>query len=381
MRSMAKVLMINLPYSGHTNPTLGIASELVKRGHHVGYINAPSFRERIEATGATFIPYDNYPDNLTDQQVKTRCFLAAYHTGLRVGKEYDLVLYEMFFYLGQMLAEELDKPCVRQFSMFAWNEHVVNTFIKNSRMWYVLRFRLVRKLITYNSSHGVKIKYGEMISEVNHNIPSLNIVFTSRQFQLFESEFDDRFQFVGPSIAARAGDEDIPFQEMKKPIIYVSMGTVLGKNKDIYQTCIRAFVDEEVTVIMSLGKYINKESLGSIPNNFYVFASVPQLEVLQKASLFITHGGMNSVNESIYFSVPMLVAPIGGDQPTIADRVAELGLGKRIEGNKITPEKLRRITFEIMNMEQYKYNLRLHSDYMKRSGGINKAVKLIEKVI
>lgn len=378
---MAKILMINLPYSGHTNPTLGIASELVKRGHHVGYINAPSFRERIEATGATFIPYDNYPDNLTDQQVKTRCFLAAYHTGLRVGKEYDLVLFEMFFYLGQILAEELGKPCIRQFSMFAWNEHVVNTFIKNSRMWYVLRSHFVRKLITRNSSHGVKIKYGEMISEINNNIPSLNIVFTSRQFQLYESEFDDRFQFVGPSIAARTSDANIPYQEMKKHIIYVSMGTVLGKNKDIYQTCIKAFADEEVTVIMSLGKYIKKESLGCIPNNFYVYTSVPQLEVLQKSSLFITHGGMNSVNESIYYSVPMLVAPIGGDQPTIADRVEELGLGKRIEGNKITSDKLKKISFELMNMEQYRDNLRLHSDYMKKSGGINKAVELIENVI
>lgn len=77
--------------------------------------------------------------------------------------------------------------------------------------WYILESSLIRKLITHNSSHGVKIKYRDMISEVNHNIPSLNIVFTSRQFQLFESEFDDRFQLVGSSIAARTGDENIPY--------------------------------------------------------------------------------------------------------------------------------------------------------------------------
>jgi Glycosyl transferases, related to UDP-glucuronosyltransferase len=56
---------------------------------------------------------------------------------------------------------------------------------------------------------------------------------------------------------------------------------------------------------------------------------------------------MNSVNEAIYYSVPLLVVPIGGDQPTIADRVEELGLGKRIEGNNITPDQLRRISYEI----------------------------------
>ena len=53
--------MVNLPFSGHTNPTLGLAKVLADLGHHVSYINAPDWKEKIERTGATFIPYDNYP--------------------------------------------------------------------------------------------------------------------------------------------------------------------------------------------------------------------------------------------------------------------------------------------------------------------------------
>lgn len=381
VKRMSKILMINLPYSGHTNPTLGLAAELVRRGHFVGYINAPSFREKIEATGAIFIPYDNYSNDLTDQQIKTRCFLAAYNTGLRIGEDYDLILYELFFYLGKTLADTLEKPCIRQFSMFAWNEHVVNTFIRKSPMWYVLGLKAVRKLITRNSSHGIKIKFDEMISEINHNIPSLNIVYTSKEFQIFADEFDERFQFVGPSIGKRISDIHIPFHEMKDIIVYVSMGTVLGKNKDIYQTCIRAFQGEDVSVIMSLGKYIKQESLGSIPSNFYVYESVPQLEVLEKSSLFITHGGMNSVNEAIYFGVPMLVAPIGGDQPTIADRVEELGMGLRIKGNKISPDELKLLINTIIKEEKFRQNVMKQSIYMKQAGGIHKAADLIEAEI
>jgi len=378
---MAKILMINLPYSGHTNPTLGLAAELVSRGHYVGYINAESFREKIEATGASFIPYDNYPNDLTDQQVITRCFSAAYNTALRVGKDYDLILYELLFYFGRALAEKLDKPCIRQFSMFAWNEHVVNTFMSKSPVGYEFSLESIRELVTHDSSHGIKIKYGEIFSEINHNIPPLNIVYTSREFQIFSNEFDDRFQFVGPSIAYgayRACKCSIPFSEMKPVIIYVSMGTVLGKHKNIYQTCIRAFAKEDVSVIMSLGKHITKESLGNIPANFYVHESVPQLEVLEKASLFITHGGMNSVNEAIYFGVPMLVAPIGCDQPTIADRVEELVMGKRIKGDKITPDKIKQLAHTILREQKYKQNILKHSDYMKKAGGIHKAADLIE---
>lgn len=373
--------MINLPYSGHTNPTLGLAEELVNRGHSVGYINAPSFKEKIEATGAVFIPYDDYPNNLTDQQVKTRCFLAAYYTGLRVGKDYDLLLYELFFYLGKMLADNLGKPCIRQFSMFAWNDHVVNTFIHKSSMWYILRLKSVRKLITRNSSHGIKIKYDEMISEINHNIPQLNIVYTSKEFQLFADEFDERFQFVGPSISTRISEVTIPFDEMEHSIIYVSMGTVLGKNKKIYQSCIRAFDGENFSVIMSLGKYIKKDSLESIPSNFYVYESVPQLEVLKRASLFITHGGMNSVNESIFYGVPMLVAPIGGDQPTIADRVEDLGMGFRIKGDKIAPTKLKQLARLIIKEKNFKENVMNQSSSMKQAGGIYKAADLVETTL
>lgn len=378
---MARILMINLPYSGHTNPTLGLAEELVKRGHEVGYINSPVFREKIEATGAVFITYDDYPENLTDQQVKTHCFMAAYNTGMRVGKEYDLILYELLFYLGKLLSENLGKPCIRQFSTFAWNNHVASTFICKSPMWYIFAFKSLRKLITRICSYGVKLQYGDLINEISNNVPGQNIVYTSKEFQIYSEEFDEKFHFVGPSISTRINDAKIPFEEMKETIIYVSMGTVFGKKKKIYQNCIEAFAGEDVSVIMSIGKYIKKESLGDIPSNFYVFEHVPQLEVLKRASLFITHGGMNSVNESIYYCVPMLVSPLGSDQPTVADRVEELGMGIRIRGNQISSRRLRDLSKRIIMSKEYNENTIRHSHIMKQAGGITKAADLVEETL
>ena len=66
------VLMVNLPFSGHTNPTLPLATKLVEFGHKVTYVNAPEFREKIEHTGATFVPYKNYPENASEKYKKKR---------------------------------------------------------------------------------------------------------------------------------------------------------------------------------------------------------------------------------------------------------------------------------------------------------------------
>lgn len=66
--------MVNVPYAGHTNPTLLLASELVKRGYSVTYVNAEEFRTKIEKTGALFIPYINYPDKPSESQKKQCVF-------------------------------------------------------------------------------------------------------------------------------------------------------------------------------------------------------------------------------------------------------------------------------------------------------------------
>ena len=78
---------------------------------------------------------------------------------------------------------------------------------------------------------------------------------------------------------------------------------------------------------MAVGPSIDPAKLGKVPENIVVQQIVPQLEILQHADVFVSHGGMKSVNESLYFDVPLVVVPQGVDQPVLAKRVAELGAG------------------------------------------------------
>ena len=73
------ILMVNLPFSGHTNPTLELAQILVQLGHNVTYINAPDWQSKIERTGAHFVPYDHYPDSLSERQKNVKSWSDKSH--------------------------------------------------------------------------------------------------------------------------------------------------------------------------------------------------------------------------------------------------------------------------------------------------------------
>jgi zeaxanthin glucosyltransferase len=91
---------------------------------------------------------------------------------------------------------------------------------------------------------------------------------------------------------------------------------------------VRVFAQKpEWHLLLSLGRHLRVEELGTLPPNVHATASVPQLAVLERARVMVTHGGLGSVKECIQFGVPMLVIPLAIDQPGNAARVAYHGLG------------------------------------------------------
>lgn len=136
---------------------------------------------------------------------------------------------------------------------------------------------------------------------------------------------------------------------MKRPIVYISLGTIINREKDFYKICFDAFKDENLTVILSLGKGISPEKFKNIPNNFHVYSFVLQIEVLKYADIFITHGGMNSINEGINAGVPMIVIPMANDQPTNANKIIDLNLGKRLDKKSLNKSGLRNAVIELIN--------------------------------
>lgn len=122
-----------------------------------------------------------------------------------------------------------------------------------------------------------------------------------------------------------------------KKIIYISLGTIYNSSLEFYENCFKAFKDMDVEVVMSIGKKIDINTFKDIPSNFIVRNYVPQLEILKYADIFITHGGMNSTNEGLYYELPLVLIPQSVDQPFVANRVAKLGAGIVLKKDEITP--------------------------------------------
>jgi UDP:flavonoid glycosyltransferase YjiC (YdhE family) len=184
-------------------------------------------------------------------------------------------------------------------------------------------------------------------------------------------------------------------------LIYISLGTINNNNYDIYKTLIEGFINfddepiesrnrnikvSQLKIIVSTGEKVYKQfeidisiNKFKLPDNITLMKSVPQIEVLKRASLFVTHCGLNSVSEAIHFAVPMVCVPISSDQPLVAYRVAdELGLGVRLDFVDMKSEQVRNAAHKILNDKSYFIRAERFSKLSKEYKGYLNGAQLIK---
>lgn len=321
------ILMVNLPFSGHTNPTLPLAAALAAAGHAVTYVNAEEMRGRIEATGAAFVPYRGYPAAPTEDEKKKKAFRACWDTVLSLRDKFDLLIYEMFFYPGFSLAQKLGIPCVRQWSQAAWS---VEGWLERP-----FRFRMAAHLLDQQIMSAEDRQHmgqtDRSLSGANLNDrPAMNIVYLPEEMQDHREDFPaQEWVFQPPEIsAAEGGEAFLPWETLKRPVVYASLGSIMS-DRGFCKKVMRGFGGGDMTVILNTGR-IDPASLGRMPENVHAYSFVPQTEVLRHADVFLTHCGMGSVNEALACGVPMVMMPVMSDQPGNAARLLEMGLGRKV---------------------------------------------------
>ncbi|MBO0777977.1 MAG: glycosyl transferase [Ktedonobacteraceae bacterium] len=387
---MSTVVFFNYPAYGHINPTLPIVTELVRRGEKVFYYALEEFQSAIEYTGAIFRSHGkDFPFHLTNAELSTAMSL---HCLLQTSQwvldnllqevraiQPDYIMYDAFCPWGRYIGEILRVPTVSMISGLLMNSRilcgvpsatleVVSVFIKKYK--YTARSQAIANALSkkYNLQRS-------NIIDLLLNDGMLNIVYTSKAFQPLSSSFDQKhFKFVGPSILPRPQTHHFPFEKLgEKPLIYISLGTIFNKKAAFYRACFEAFADTDWQVVMTIGRHVCRDSLGPIPSNFIVREFVPQLEILQRTSLFITHGGMNSVSEALYYNVPLVVVPQSADQPWIAKRVVELGVGRSLSPRRVTAKSLRRAAEKIFSQPAYANAAASVGESLRTAGGYKTA--------
>lgn len=141
--------------------------------------------------------------------------------------------------------------------------------------------------------------------------------------------------------------------------------------------CIEALKDFDGKVVMSVGKSTDPRDLGSIPDHFIVRPYIPQLEVLKQADVFVTHGGMNSTNEGLYFDTPLIVIPMGADQFFVADQVERTGAGIKLDKNELSPAVLQKTIKDMLENRSFKDGAAKIGRSLRNAGGYQKAADAV----
>lgn len=346
---MSKVVFFSIPAHGHTNPTIEVVRGLTSRGHEVWYYSFEEFRDKIKGAGANYISCDDYVPNLRPEDEKKvgKDFSAMIEMIVdttvaldeKVCKELkeinpDCILSDSLCCWGKLFANKLGITYICSTTTFAFNQYTAPMMKQSFKeiMYMVLGMRKVNKKLELLRSHGYDVK--NFVSIIQNDNETNTIVYTSKEFQPMVDNFSDKYYFVGPSVS---------------------------------------------DVIVSVGNNTEISQRGNIPKNFKVENKVNQLEVLQQVNGFISHCGMNSVNESLYYGVPLILFPQQSEQKMVCGRVAELGAGFVLKNDK--PQNIKEAVFEVINNNRYEENAQKLSKSFKNSGGATKAVDAILRLI
>jgi MGT family glycosyltransferase len=358
---MARMVVLAYPTHGHIAPILPVVAELVERGDEVVFYGTGRSRARIEATGARFRAYprghdDFNPTPPTDGLFSDMARLAALTEDIlpqlleevRADAPTCLLLDTKSLW-GRLVGQALGIPAVTLSVVFAIKEGMIDVPRLTGLLYTgAPPARLLEGLLAlgayFESARRLTRGYGTdapgIVAYLGNPQP-LNIIFTSRDFQVGGPAFGADFAFTGPSIApGRGASIEFPFHLLDgRPLVYISLGTTFHNAPAFYQACFDGLGAGPWQVVLSTGGA--DLDLGSPPENFLVRRFVPQLALLERAAAFITHGGMNSANEGLYFGVPLVVVPQRGDQHLVGARVAELGAGLSIAPREVNGARLR----------------------------------------
>ncbi len=383
-----KIAWFCIPAHGHTNPTLGLVKALTKAGHKIYYFSFEMFREKIENVGAIFIPCDGYDFDMEDKENADRVGKdQAFAVELLVSStlaldemvtkkirelQPDVIVADSIAYWGKLAAMKHGIPFVSSTTTFAFNKYS-SRYMKHGvgeTLKMLFSMPKVNKQIKRLQEKGYPVK--GILDIVQNDNDTNTVVYTSKYFQPCSDTFSDKYHFIGPSIRPITDT----FEKRAQKTIYISMGTV-NQNKEFYRNCISVLGRTDYQVIISMGT--NTDHFEDVPDNIEIYDSVDQMAVLSIADAFITHCGMNSASEGLYFGVPLILFPQTPEQDAVARRVEELGAGLRLAS--ISEDDVLKAVTRVIEDKEFKQSAQKVSESFKNSGGIKEAVEFIESIV
>jgi zeaxanthin glucosyltransferase len=395
-----------------------LARKLQSRDHDVVFISLPDGEASVRAAGLTFLPcgVKEYPlgslkerlrwlsklqgeealqATLQNVAVRTEAMLNSLPAILTEAGAEGVVLDTVLFYaelapmsLGMPYAHVANAlhfdysgytpPCV-----YDWPHEATPAARARNRKGVGLFFERLESTITVAKAFAKRTGIDVDWDDPSATISKLAwITQTPRAFDFESAHWPSEFHYTGPfHDGAGRIEVDFPWDRLTgEPLIYASMGTLMNGLADVYRTIAAATAKQKgVQLVLSIGDQLDPEQIGPLPSNTVVVQRAPQLELLKRASVCVTHGGLNTVLECLAQGVPQVAIPVTVDQPGVAARIAEKKTGLYVPLKELSESRLSLLLDQVINDCTYRQSARYFQKVIAETDGLSKAADLLER--
>jgi zeaxanthin glucosyltransferase len=404
------------PYTGHINPQAALGRELQSRGHNVTFLQISDLESKVRSQGVNFYPIGEtiyqpgsmaetfaqlgklsaikalkYSLDFCEQMVEIVCQDAPKAIA-KIGIEALIV--DQLEIVGETVAEYLDLPFVtvscgqvihRRIDVppffTSWRyQNASWAKIRNRVAYYFLdrscepilsaiaRYRQAWKLPAYNHIYATNTR----LAHIGQQPPA---------FEFPIDNLPSHLHYVGPFRNAAPKSVDFPYEKLTgQPMVYASLGSVQNTKEDVFRCIAAACEGLDVQLVIAHGGGMSADTARSLRGSPLVVEYAPQPDILARASLTITHAGMNTILDSLSYGVPLIAIPITFEQPGNGARIRSTGVGKVLSLQKLSVYILRKAIARVLSESSYKINARKIQQSIQQTGGAKQAADIIERV-
>ncbi|MBV9058630.1 MAG: glycosyltransferase family 1 protein [Pseudonocardiales bacterium] len=387
---MSRFLFVVPPLAGHTFPTVEVGEELRSRGHHVSWAGHAETIGPLLAPGAKLLPVaaEFYGETLAQLHRRSlglrgaaafRFLWADFLIPLAVSMlpgiaaavdefQPDVLIADQQALAGALVAHQRGLP---------WATSATTSAELTDPFTYMPQLGSWAKQCLINLQHTLGVPTPIDLRYSDH----LVLAFTTEVLVGSVHTFPGHYVFVGPSIGIRRRMVTFPWDwlDPSRQHVLISLGTVSPSiGRRFFATAVEAVAplsDRLQAVIVA------PPDLVDVPHEHVLIREfIPQLDLLPHLHAVVSHGGHNTVCETLAHGVPLVVAPIRDDQPVIAHQVTEAGAGLRIQFGRVSPADLRSAIIRVLDDPSYRSAAQRIQTSFTTAGGAAAAADHLEKL-
>jgi zeaxanthin glucosyltransferase len=399
-----------LQVPGHLNPLTALARHLQMRGHDVVFLYSSG------AAGLPFIPGEEeriLSENRAEMSKKQGDEALKFSMGLIMSQsesmikslpaivrsnQIDALIIDCVNYYVELAALQLGIPYIHvsaaahfdysghtPLMFYGWPHETNAAALARNRDGAAKFIQMLNEtnggIRAHAAAAGLEIDWDNPHATLS---PWASISQVPKAFDFETSHWPAQFHHTGPFHDGKGRESlDFPWDRLTgEPLIYASMGTILNGRADVFRTIIAALaMHKHLQLVLSIGDQLDPRQLGPAPKNAIVINRAPQLDVLKRASVCITHSGLNTVLESLAQGIPQVAIPVAYDQPGVAARIAHHRTGVVTSLDKLTADHLSTLLDEVLNNSAYRNNAQRLQGAIAKANGLSAAVDIIEQAL